>query len=234
MGKVRLMNRIDTKYVTSFDKLIGLLRAAAPHYLIQQIGGKSNMPYYTRYYDTTDVDMFYQHQRGRKSRQKIRVRQYEQSDTPPFIEIKIKNNKGRCHKKRVAMDKGPEIKNYHDFLKHYSAYNPETLIPHIENHFYRITLVDKDMTERITIDSNLEFHNLTTNRRLALDNIVIIERKRDGRSSGSPLDNILKELRIHPGGFSKYCIGMAVTNPRLRQNKLKPKLRRINRIHPFM
>lgn len=230
MGKVRLMNRIDTKYVTTVEKIAQLLRMASSEYLIQEIDGKSNMPYYTRYYDTANVHMFYQHQRGKKNRQKIRIRHYEESTSLPFVEIKTKNNKGRTKKKRVEMSEGSELTPYFDFLNSNSGYDPSTLIPHIENHFYRITLVNKDMTERITIDTNLEFHNLTTDRRLNLDNLGIIEWKRDGNSNKSMLDKILKELRIQQSGFSKYCIGMAVTNPDLRQNRMKKKLRKIERI----
>ena len=235
MEKVRLMNRIDTKYVADIRKIEELLRiAASSGYRIQEIDGRTNMPYYTRYYDTEDVQMFYQHHRGKKNRQKIRVRRYEGSATPPFIEIKTKNNKGRTRKKRVAMDDDRELTPYFDFLNGNSEYDASSLIPHIENHFYRITLVNPDMTERVTIDSNLEFHNLVTDRRVNLDKIGIIEWKRDGRNCTSELDSILKDLRIHQSGFSKYCIGMAVTNPELRQNRLKKKLRMINRINPFM
>lgn len=231
MGKVRLMNRVDTKYVTSIDRVVELLRqAAAAGYMVQQIDGQSNMPYYTKYFDTQDVDMFYQHQRGKKTRQKIRVRKYEGSDTPPFVEIKKKNNKGRTHKKRVEMDNGLELTLYADFLKQHSQYEPAKLMPHIENHFYRITLVNKEMTERITIDTNLEFHNLTTGKKVSFDNIGIIEWKRDGRAGKSDFDYILKNLRIKESGFSKYCIGMAITNPNLKQNRLKPKLRMVERI----
>ena len=231
MGKVRLMNRVDTKYVTSIDKIQKLLRLASEGYMIQQIDGQSNMPYYTRYYDTVDTDMFYQHQRGKKNRQKVRVRHYEGSNTPPFVEIKTKNNKGRTKKKRISMDMGTGLRHYHDFLQRHSNYNPVSLIPHIENHFYRITLVNKEMTERITIDTNLEFHNLITDERINLPNIGIIEWKRDGQSSKSELGSLLKDLRIHKSGFSKYCIGMAATNSELRQNRLKKRLRKIERIN---
>lgn len=231
MGKVKLMNRIDTKYVTTVDNIRTLLKILSSDYLIQQIDGRSNMPYYTMYFDTKDTHMFYEHQRGKKNRQKVRMRQYEGCDTPPFIEIKTKNNKGRTKKNRVSMLQGRELTHYGDLFERHSQYNPAALMPQIENHFYRITLINKDMTERITIDTNLEFHNLVTDERAAMPGIGIIEWKRDGRRCSSRLDSILRTLRIHPTGFSKYCIGMAVTNPALRQNRLKKKLRKINRIN---
>ena len=48
MKCVRLMNRIDTKFVTSYDKLIQLLEMAQSEYFVQKIDGEYNMPYYTR------------------------------------------------------------------------------------------------------------------------------------------------------------------------------------------
>ncbi|MCH5318734.1 MAG: polyphosphate polymerase domain-containing protein [Paramuribaculum sp.] len=231
MGKVRLMNRIDTKFVTSFDKIEDFLEITSGDYMLQQIGGHSNMPYYTKYYDTADVNMFYQHQRGKKNRQKIRIRQYENSDTPPFLEIKTKNNKGRTRKKRVVMEEDTLLAQYTDFINRHSIYDPAQLFPRIENHFYRVTLVDKHLTERITIDTHIEFHNLLNDNRVSLPNIGVIEWKRDGRNCKSDLDSLLRELRIHPNGFSKYCVGMAMTDSALKQNRLKVKLRTIDRIN---
>lgn len=232
MGKVRLMNRIDTKYVTTLNNITVLLKTLATNqYYIQEIGGHSNMPYYTKYFDTRDTHMFYQHQRGKRTRQKVRVRKYEGSDTPPFIEVKTKNNKGRTKKNRVAMDGSADLTHYGDFFNTFSQYRPEELLPQIENHFFRITLVNKEMTERITIDTNLEFHNLITLRDAKFENIGIIEWKRDGLKDSSRLGIILRDMRIRPTGFSKYCVGMAVTNPSLRQNRMKRKLRRIDRIN---
>lgn len=234
MGKVRLMNRIDTKFIAHIHQIEKMLGLAKSRYFIQQIDGETNMPYYTCYYDTPDADMFYQHQRGKKTRQKIRRRIYEGSETDPFLEIKSKNNKGRTKKKRILMENGSGLEAYDEFLQSHSCYGEKTLVPQIENHFYRITLVNHEMTERITIDTNLEFHNFETDQRISLKELGIIECKRDGNATNSSLEEILRSLRIHEEGFSKYCIGMAITNPALRQNRLKKKLRLINKISPFM
>lgn len=234
MGKVRLMNRVDSKYLTSIDRIQALLRAAAKDFYIQEIDGHSIMPYYTRYYDTPDADMYYQHQRGKKTRQKIRVRQYEETATAPFLEIKSKNNKGRTRKKRISIEGPIETPICEEFLTDNSAYDPSRLQPRIENHFYRMTLVNKDMTERITIDTDLEFRNLLTGLRVRLPAVGIIEWKRDGLSDKSSLATILRDLRLHPLGFSKYCIGMAATDPSLPQNRLKKKLRLLSRFGPLL
>lgn len=230
MEKVRLMNRVDTKYVVHISKIEQLLRMAKGKYRIQQIDGQGNLPYYTFYYDTPDCDMYYQHQRGKKTRQKIRRRIYEGGDSLQFLEVKSKNNKGRTKKKRILMEESDNILDYTEFLEKQTDYSPEELSPVIENHFYRITLVNHEMTERITIDTRLEFHNLITGEKVSLPEIGIIEWKRDGNAENTPLKELLRELRIHEGSFSKYCLGMALTDSSLPQNRLKYKIRNVMKI----
>ena len=77
------------------------------------------------------------------------------------------------------------------------------------NRFNRITLVNYDKTERLTIDFGIQFYNYATENRASMNNIVVIELKRDGRCP-SPILPILRQLRIKPAGFSKYCIGASV------------------------
>lgn len=230
MGKVKLMNRIDTKFIANVRDIARLLILARDKYMIQEIDGEYNLPYYTCYYDTEDANMYYQHQRGKKTRQKIRKRLYESGDIPPFLEVKSKNNKGRTKKKRVLMETGEELPEYSEFLDKHARYSLEDLRPVIENHFYRITLVNPDMTERVTIDTNLEFHNFITDERVALPDVGIIEWKRDGKAESTMLKDLLRELRIHEGGFSKYIVGMALTNQSLPHNRIKKKLRKIEKI----
>ena len=76
MSSIRLMNRIDTKFVTTMPVLLRLLEMAKEDYWAQEIDGERNMRYETTYYDTTDYDMFYTHQHGHANRQKIRFRTY--------------------------------------------------------------------------------------------------------------------------------------------------------------
>ena len=64
---------------------------------------------------------------------------------------------------------------------------------------------------------------------MKLDNVVIIELKRDGLVP-SPILAMLKKLRIKKSGFSKYCIGTAFTYPQLPQNRFKERLRKIMKI----
>lgn len=228
MERVRLMNRVDTKYVTTVSALSDLLRMACQEYRVQEIDAMRMMPYSTCYFDTPECTMFAEHQRGRKSRQKIRMRVYENSGTA-FMEIKTKNNKGRTVKKRIPADVGLCIEPYSQFIHEHSPYRPDNLVKQLENHFNRVTLVNRNLTERLTIDTELSFRNMLTGDGCSLEGLVIIELKRDGNTH-SPILKMLNKLRIHPAGFSKYCVGMAMTNPELRQNRMKPKIRMVRRL----
>lgn len=224
MGGIKLMNRTDTKFVTSIDKLMQLLQMAGDEYRVQEIDGKRNMSYATIYYDSKDYAFYNAHHDGHAGRQKVRVRSYVDSQLS-FLEVKTKDNHGKTYKSRISADDA----SAQDFLKQVLHIDPQLLEQKIENSFHRITLVNKAMTERLTIDTDLSFLNLTTGKKCSLPKLAIIELKRDGLQP-SPILPMLRELRIHPGGFSKYCIGEALTNPSLRTNRLKPRLQQLKKI----
>ena len=237
MSGIRLMNRTDTKFVTTLPMLMRLLEMAKDDYFVQEIDGAHVASYYTVYFDTPDCAMYTAHETGHTNRQKLRVRSYVDSHLN-FLEVKTKNNHGRTKKKRISLDDfNPDQSSlfdvqgsaYADFLSTNLRYAPQTLSRQLENRFSRITLVNKGKTERLTIDTNLRFHNIVTDQSRLMDDIVIIELKRDGLVS-SPILAMLRHLRIKPHGFSKYVIGSALTNRQLHCNRLKPKLNDIARI----
>jgi len=229
MSSVKLMNRTDTKFVTNLPQLYRLLEMAQGDYYAQEIDGERNMLYDTTYFDTRDYEMYMEHQHGHTNRQKIRFRTYVSSHLQ-FMEVKTKNNHGRTKKKRIEvgdMDLGDTEKR--EFLARTLKYDVDTLIPHMHNYFRRITLVNKAKTERLTIDTSLEFHNVQTGTDRDMGPLVIIELKRDGLVF-SPVLEMLRQLRIHPHGFSKYCMGAALTNEQLPINRFKKKLRDVEKI----
>ncbi len=223
MSGIKLMNRTDTKYITTLARFEELLVKAQEQYWIQDIDGNRNMPYFTRYFDTPECCMYVMHQNGKKARQKVRIRSYENSGLA-FIEVKNKNNHGRTKKKRVSLEhKDVCLECFNDFLCQHLNYNPEILLTQIENNFNRITLVNKQKTERLTIDTGLRFNNIVTGNNISLNDLVIIELKRDGNVY-SPIRDIMQDLHIKPQGFSKYCMGMALTNESLKKNRFKERL----------
>lgn len=229
MSGVKLMNRTDTKFVTTTERLRLLLQMARNDYYVQEIDGIRNLEYDTTYFDTTTFDMYNQHQWNHTNRQKIRFRTYCISGLQ-FMEVKTKNNHGRTKKKRIEVtDMDVMEPTKHDFLDNHLRYKAEKLQPTLNNHFSRVTLVNKAKTERLTIDSGLHFNNMVSGIEKDMGNLVIVELKRDGQVY-SPVLEMLRQLHIHPHGFSKYCMGSALTNPELSVNRFKRKLIEINKI----
>ena len=230
MSGVKLMNRTDTKFVTNIDKLCQLLKLAQQDYFIQEIDGERNLEYDTTYFDTHAFDMYNQHQWGHTNRQKIRFRTYCISGLQ-FMEVKTKNNHGRTKKKRIEVtDMDVMEAEKHKFLDKHLRYQAETLQPALNNHFSRITLVNKGKTERLTIDSALRFRNLLNDETKDMGELVVIELKRDGLVF-SPVLEMLRQLRIQPHGFSKYCMGSALTGQdHLSVNRFKRKLIEVGKL----
>lgn len=225
MDAVKLMNRIDTKYVTTRETALKILQEAdATGYRACEIEGQTLTSYHSMYYDTPDLEMFRIHRSGHKVRQKIRFRTYMVTGIT-FLEIKRKNNKGRTKKKRLRMpDEGAA-----GFVERESWYRLSDISPACTTDFNRITLVNREKTERITFDSDLEFSNPRTGQKAGLGDIVIIELKQDGRAY-SRMKRILLEHRVHPFKVSKYCIGTVLTDPSVHPGRFKEKLRGMEKI----
>ena len=232
MSSIRLMKRTDTKFLTNLSTLESLLELVKGNYFAQENNGVRVANYSTTYWDVPDAHtMFRIHHCGHRPRMKVRVRTYMDSNLS-FLEIKKKNNHGKTFKKRIAVPSLESVVEEHfgeEFLKERTGYSFNEIIPTLSNRFKRITLVNLEKTERLTIDYDLHFYNRENNRNMVMDNIVIIELKRDGRVA-SPILPLLRQLRIKPSGFSKYCIGSSVTNPELKQNRFKEKLVHIRKV----
>ncbi len=230
MKDIRLMNRTDTKFVTNKETLVRLLQLAQGKYYAQFHNDSKIANYMTTYWDTDDYRFYMEHHNQRAPRQKVRVRTYMDShDT--FLEVKTKNNHGRTKKKRVAVpDQQITGENGNEeFLQEKVHLGLADIHPTVRNQFHRITLVNYGKTERLTIDFDVHFHNMETGKEANVGPLVIIELKRDGNVY-SPVLDIIRQLRIKPSGFSKYCIGSIMTNHDLKQNLFKQKLVKLRKI----
>lgn len=296
IAAVRLMNRVDTKYLVDERRCMELLERAADQYYVQIIDDCRACRYATLYYDTPQWDMYHLHHNRRLTRQKIRTRTYVETGVT-YLEVKNKSNKGRTHKRRMALDRSlfaaaATDTAAADFLRREARYAPETLSPSLATRFVRVTLVNRAMTERLTIDFDLHFDNVRAadggnkdmNGRGDMDTIscedmntivlgdtdtngcrntdmngcgnngirgvdngsgpataasfghtaslgrlVVIELKQDALAP-SPMKQILAQLRVKPFKLSKYCIGEALTNPLVKHNRFKAKIRAIGKM----
>ena len=133
MSGIKLMNRIDTKFVTTVPLVVRLLKMAQADYRMQEIDGLRNMTYRTVYFDTPALDMFIAHHNGHAGRQKVRIRTYVDSHMD-FLEVKTKNNHGRTRKKRIAVtDDNLSEPGKTAFLNQHLRYDPGTLAPRLQN-----------------------------------------------------------------------------------------------------
>jgi len=234
MDSIKLMNRIDSKYVTTETMLAQILeRAFEAGYRVLVAEGERLSPYNSLYYDTADIAMYRAHHNGVLVRRKVRTRTYVNSGDS-FLEVKRKNNHGRTKKKRISIplavfDNIAASAEAEEFLPKVSGYSVAELTPRLYTRFQRITLVNSAMTERLTIDTALEFENVKYGTTATLNDAVIIELKQDGRCP-SPMRGILLDLRVHPLRVSKYCIGTALTDPETKNSRFRLKIRKIEKL----
>lgn len=229
MEKVQLMKRMDTKYWFEQDQLQTLLDSISSQYYMLQINGENWMSYLTTYFDTDDNVLYGAHHNGKLNRYKIRKREYLNSGIG-FLEIKFKNNKGKTNKMRIPTRVNqPDLSNDEiDFIESCTPYSGCDLNTALINQFTRLTLVNKNFKERCTIDLGLAYqHN---NKKVELNNLVIVEIKSDGKPGLSPLVIALRDNRIKASGFSKYCVGRTVTDAGIKRNSFKQKIREIKKV----
>ena len=229
LDKVQLLNRKDTKFVFSQNKLLQLLDRLKPFYRILEIEGKRTFIYDNTYFDTDEFFFYTQHHNECRKRFKVRHRKYCETNDQ-YFEIKIKDNKNRTIKKRLKINDGnghfgEEEKR---LISETIGLSPQHLNPKLNMQFSRITLADKSFSERLTIDTNLSVLNGTGSK--MFDQLVISEIKQKKYNPKSNFIRILRNLKIPEMRFSKYCMGMLHVNRGIKYNRFKPKLLRINKI----
>ncbi len=235
MDSIRLMNRIDTKFVTDTLVLKDIIADALSHgYMVFESEGRRLHAYDSIYFDTSDLRMFTEHRRGKLVRQKIRTRVYCESSLC-FLEVKKKNNHSRTRKKRMELpqDDFQDFRNDSNaclWLSSHSDYTSDEISPAVETYFNRITLVNKGLTERLTIDTSVAFRNLRTGESADMGSAVIIELKQDGRTH-SEMKDILLSRRVKPFRISKYCIGTVLTDSGVTAGRFKEKIRYIDKLN---
>jgi len=235
MDSVRLMNRIDTKYLTDVHTLKDIFgKVAELGYFVFEIGCNRITGYSSIYYDTAEHQMYLDHHNRKLVRQKIRTRLYCITGRV-FLELKTKDNHGRTKKKRLEISpddyKESELmsSSISRWLDERIIYSKYALSPSLETVFSRITIVNPEKTERSTIDFNIRFNNLRNGKSEDMGDLAIIEIKQDGNTP-SKLRDILLDCRVKPTRISKYCIGLAMTDDTIKSGRFKKKIMLINKM----
>lgn len=223
MDAVALLNRTDTKFVLTSAQLLESLAAVQQEYWMLSINGQRLNHYRSLYFDSADFELYNLHVNGRADRYKVRSREYTDTGLS-FLEVKHKTNKGRTIKERISTPQPlakmtSEAKNW---LQGVFPFDSQALQPKLWNTFTRLTLVSKQYCERVTLDVDLTF--FSGDKVLHLGGISIAEVKMDRTGCHSPFLGEMLSQRIHPMGFSKYCVGVALMNDQVKKNTLKSKL----------
>ena len=100
LDKVKLMNRVDSKYVFHRKHLDEILTEVAPHYAVLEIAEKRLFDYASLYFDTPDYELYRHHHMGKPNRVKLRYREYIDTGDV-FFEVKKKIKGMRTDKYRV-------------------------------------------------------------------------------------------------------------------------------------
>jgi hypothetical protein len=220
--KVELLNRRDRKYILSLDQLISILRKVKDQYSAVHINDIPVSEYRTEYYDTPNFGMYLDHQNGKLNRYKIRRRTYLDTDNS-FLEVKFKNSKKVTDKKRTLSGEAKQGQ----FIEEHSPYIFDALEQKLVVEYSRFTLVDNNISERVTIDINLRFRNAVQKK--AYPELMVLELKQSFANRNSIAAKALRDFRIRPIGFSKYCMGVFALNSDIKQNLMKEKWRDLNK-----
>lgn len=220
-----LLRRIDLKYVLDRAQLGPLLGALAEHYAVLPVGATGVAVYRNLYFDTPELRCFHDHRRGRRIRHKVRIRHYPDRALS-FLEVKTKRGEALTDKRRRAIDFEREALGPGDvaFVRAHAGALADELAPAVRIDYRRVALFNPRFEERLTIDFGLEAFQGAT--RVDLGALAIVEIKRaPGGQPRTPAMRVLAELGIRERAMSKYCAAMALIDPAVRHNRLRPALR---------
>ncbi len=224
-----LLDRKEQKFLFHRDQLPGILELFSDDYFMLEIDDRRIHQYHTLYFDTPDYQYYMMHHNGKKNRWKFRIREYKMSSVS-FFEIKSKTNKGYTEKYRTPQKWGEseisqEIRNW---MIGKIGFFPDGLRPSISTHYYRITMIGKDYSSRITIDTNIGMKH--RNKIHSMENLCILEIKYNNKECLVKTRHQLKDVGIRPQNMSKYCLGVASLIPKIKKNNFLDKKRRIDKI----
>lgn len=229
---ISLMDRIDTKFVFPRQLLQRVIHQLSDFYNILEIKDNRIFTYQNVYWDTPDFKFYHNHHNGKLNRYKVRYRRYRETRTT-FLEVKFKTNKKRTIKERISVHglhkSMPQTE--HSFLMQRLPSEFHDLQPSLIGTYRRITFASKTSQERVTIDFDARFKNPMTGQDVHLKNLIIAEVKQSKALTSSRFLEIMRQYRLQPTSFSKYCIGCCMTaKDSIKTNRFKLKLRGLNQI----
>lgn len=218
-----LLNRIEKKYILNQSKFLNVIKELSSNYLCLEINDSTVNNYNNTYFDTPEFDFYLLHHNNVANRIKIRKRHYTTTNTF-FLEIKQKNNE-RTFKSRLQINNSEIHLNENELefiLKNTSITTASSFISsNVQINYKRLSLINKDFSERLSFDFDIEF--ISNTKKIQLNDLVIAECKQF-KSFKSHFINVIKQHDIKQTSFSKYCIAISKLFPSIKHNNFKPQL----------
>lgn len=229
MDRVKLMNRVDTKFIFHNSLLPDIFNEIRDQYSILEIDDKRVFCYDSLYLDTDDYCMYKQHHNGKPRRVKVRYRTYCHTGDV-FFEIKQRRNPLRTHKYRIQVDHIPSSPGDEEqkLLHEHGIIFDQELTPKLLVGYKRVTLVAKDGIERVTIDIQLEFDNFLNH--VSHEYLSVAEIKQERFSRMSPFVYALRKRNIKEHSISKYALGLIELQTDIKMNAFKSKVTYVEQI----
>jgi len=229
LDSVALLNRIDNKYVLNKLQLELILPVIQQNYSVLLIGNDKIFTYENNYFDTKDFQFYYDHHNGYTNRMKVRSRKYIETNTS-FFEIKKKENIDRTSKTREKVDQLiAEIDDSKkETIQQLSRKPIADLMLTLNNKFNRITFVNNEQTERMTLDFNIHFSDDLSQKDFS--DFYVVEVKQSKSNGRSVVTEVLKKNNIREQSFSKYIFGIIALKDNVRMNNFLPLIKKINKL----
>jgi hypothetical protein len=229
LDQVALQNRIDNKYVLTAEQLSAVLPLINRHYKVLEIDGCKIFSYENNYFDTKDLQFYYDHHNGYGNRLKVRGRKYKETDTS-FFEIKRKEKIDRTAKTRERttnlISEIDEAKK--KTIQSFSRKHIADLEIILNNKFNRITFVNTEQSERMTLDFNIQYSDGAQEK--TFSDFYVLEIKQPKSNGRSIITDALKKSNIREQSFSKYIFGIIALKEHIRKNNFLPLIKKINNL----
>jgi hypothetical protein len=220
-----LQKRRDWKHLIPIADVQALLADWRETHAVLPAGPNRWALYNTTYFDTHDFRSYRDHVQARPRRTKVRYRDYDDRGLT-FLEVKARQSRGDTHKHRVSVD----FRDRSLAAAYALANEHGTLIPtrrSLDVTFWRLSLLHRTRPERVTLDVGLHWW---ADGSATLNNVAIVEVKSGAAAIHTHSLRPLRRQRHRPSSFSKYCIGLALAEPRVSPAPFTPLLKRIYRL----
>lgn len=237
-AQASFLKRIDRKFLLTTQEFWDFLKELKNDFQVLEISWKKVFSYDNIYMDTQDYLFYNQHQNKLKSRTKVRTRLYEDSKIA-FFEYKQKINwvtqKFRYQfpiEEHGTMTKWK--KRFFEWVwQSMYQWDPQApkIFPAIQTKYNRITLVEKNGWERLTVDFNIQTKDLRDDeaQNVDLTNLVIIESKSLSKKCRS-LDILQKNHKSQASSCSKYSLWVVYAGLAKKYSTFKKTMLEIEKI----